>query len=95
MPSEQGSLLVSSLHSAQPLSADGRVPWTTATGWRERLPKGTVACIPGGPSLVLTLVRKDETPFVDAELLRLSALVRVTLGTLRMHEFRRETEVAS
>ena len=81
--------------ASQPLSADGRVPWTTAPGWRERLPKGTVACIPGGPGLVLTLVRKDDTPFVDAELQRLAALVRVTLGTLRMHEFRREPEAVA
>jgi hypothetical protein len=91
-PSEQASLLLSALHSGQPLSADGRVPWTSAAGWRDRLPKGTVACIPGGPGLVLTLVRKDDTPFVDAELHRLAALVRVTLGTLRMHEFRRDAE---
>src|SRR5580765_3491760 len=94
-PTEQASLLLSSLHSHQPLSADGRVPWTTAPGWRDRLPKGTVACIPGGPGLVLTLVRKDDTPFVDAELQRLAALVRVTLGTLRMHEFRREPEAVA
>jgi hypothetical protein len=91
-PSEQASLLLSALHSGQSLSADGRVPWTSATGWRDRLPKGTVACIPGGPGLVLTLVRRDDTPFVDAELSRLAALLRVTLGTLRMHEFRRDPE---
>src|SRR3954447_6528513 len=89
-PAEQASLLLSALHSGQSLSADGRVPWTSAPGWRERLPKGTVACIPGGPGLVLTLVRRDDTPFVDAELSRLAALVRVTLGTLRMHDFRKD-----
>jgi hypothetical protein len=89
-PGEQTSILLSALHSGQPLTADGRVPWTSLESWRERLPRGSVACIPGGPSLVLTLVRKDDTPFVDAELSRLAALVRVTLGTLRMHEFRRE-----
>jgi hypothetical protein len=88
--SEQASLMLSALHSGQSLSADGRVPWTSVAGWRERLPRGTVACIPGGPGLVLTLVRRDDTPFVDAELSRLAALVRVTLGTLRMHEFRRD-----
>jgi hypothetical protein len=94
-PAEQASLLLSALHSGQPLSADGRVPWTSAPGWRERLPKGTVACVPGGPALVLTLVRKDDTPFVEAELSRLAALLRVTLGTLRMHEVRRESEGAA
>jgi ACT domain len=93
-PGEQASLLLSALHSGQPLTADGRVPWTSLESWRERLPRGSVACVPGGPSLVLTLVRKDETPFVDAELLRLAALVRVTLGTLRMHDYRREPALA-
>ena len=44
---------------------------------------------------MLTLIRKDETPFVDAELHRLAALVRVTLGTLRMHEFRRDPEAVA
>ena len=44
---------------------------------------------------MLTLVRRDDTPFVDAELSRLAALVRVTLGTLRMHDFRKEDSAPS
>jgi hypothetical protein len=80
------SLLRSAFFSGECLTADGRVPWAPA-GLRELLPGGAVAAIPGGvpASMVLALVRADETPFVAAELERLAALVRVASGTLQLH----------
>ena len=80
------SLLRSAFFSGECLTADGRVPWAPP-GFREPLPGGAVAAIPGGvpPFMVLALVRGDETPFVAAELDRLSALVRVASGTLQLH----------
>jgi len=80
------SLLRSAFFSGECLTADGRVPWAPEA-FRDRLPGGTVAAIPGGvPTfLVLALVRADETPFATAELERLAALVRVAVGTLQLH----------
>jgi hypothetical protein len=80
------SLLRSALFSGECLTADGRVPWAP-DAYRERLPSGSVAAIPGGnpPFLVLALVRADETPFAPSELDRLAALVRVAVGTLQLH----------
>ena len=81
------SLLGSALFSGECLTADGRAPWAPE-GYRSRLPGGAVAVIPGGaPSfLVLTLVRRDDAPFVSAELRRLAALVMVAVGTLQLHD---------
>jgi hypothetical protein len=88
-PIEDGgvSLLRSALASGECLTADGRAPWAPEA-YRERLPRGTVAAIPGGDagSFVLTLVRSDDAPFVSAELERLAALVDVAVGTLRLHD---------
>jgi hypothetical protein len=83
---EQNSLLRSALWSGDPLTADGRVPWAPAR-YRELLPAGTVAVIPGGGEapLVLTLIREDDAPFVAAELARLAALVEVAVGMLGLH----------
>ena len=80
------SLLRSAFFSGECLTADGRVPWAP-DAFRELLPAGAVAAIPGGvpPFMVLALVRSDETPFVAAELDRLAALVRVASGTLQLH----------
>lgn len=80
------SLLRSAFFSGECLTADGRVPWAPP-GFREPLPDGAVAAIPGGvpPFMVLALVRADDTPFVAAELERLAALVRVASGTLQLH----------
>jgi ACT domain len=80
------SLLRSAFFSGECLTADGRVPWAPP-GFRELLPSGAVAAIPGGvpPFMVLALVRADDTPFVAAELERLAALVRVATGTLQLH----------
>jgi hypothetical protein len=84
---EPTSLLRSALFSGECLTADGRTPWAPQS-FRERLPGGSVAAVPGGlpPSLVLTLVRADDAPFVSAELDRLAALVRVATGTLQLHD---------
>jgi hypothetical protein len=86
------SLLRSAFFSGECLTADGRVPWAPEA-YRDRLPSGAVAAIPGGapPFLVLALVRADETPFVSAELDRLAALVRVAVGTLQLHGTTRST----
>jgi hypothetical protein len=81
------SLLRSAFFSGECLTADGRVPWAP-DAFREPLPAGAVAAVPGGvpPFMVLALVRSDDTPFVAAELDRLSALVRVASGTLQLHQ---------
>jgi hypothetical protein len=83
------SLLRSALACGECLTADGRIPWAPEA-YRERLPRGSVAAIPGGQPafLVLALVRDDDSPFVAAELERLAALVRVAIGTLQLHETR-------
>ena len=84
------SLLSSALYSGECLTADGRIPWAPP-GYRDNLPSGAVAAIPGGSpaSLVLVLLRDDPAPFVAAELDRLAALVGVAVGTLQLHEGRR------
>src|SRR5262245_22237126 len=89
------SLLRSAFFSGECLTADGRVPWAPEP-FRELLPTGAVAAIPGGvpPFLVLALVRNDDTPFVAAELDRLAALVRVASGTLQLHSATRRAGVA-
>ncbi len=81
------SLLSSALFSGECLTADSRAPWAPP-GYRDRLPRGAVAAIPGGEPayLVLALVRRDDAPFVQAELARLAALVTVAVGTLQLHE---------
>ena len=83
----QPSLLLSALHSGACLTADGRAPWVPLT-LRNLLPGGSIVAIPGGEpaSLVLTLVRRDDAPFVEAELSRLAALVSVAVGTFQLHE---------
>jgi hypothetical protein len=83
---QQASLVRSALSSGECLTADGRVPWV-AESYRELLPRGTVAVVPGGgePFLVLALIRDDTAPFVAAELDRLAALVEVAVGTLALH----------
>jgi hypothetical protein len=89
------SLLRSAFFSGECLTADGRVPWAP-TDFRDLMPDGAVAAIPGGvpPFMVLALVRADETPFVAAELDRLAALVRVASGTLQLHSTTRRAGVA-
>jgi hypothetical protein len=88
-PLEDGpvSLLCSALESGEPLSADGRAPWATKR-FRDCMPDGSVLAVPGGsaPFLVLVLVREDNARFVSAEVDRLSALVRVAVGTLLLHD---------
>jgi hypothetical protein len=81
------SLISSSLSSGECLTADGRVPWAPES-YRERLPGGAVAVIPGGspPFLCLVMLRDDLAPFVAAELDRLAALVQVAVGTLELHD---------
>jgi hypothetical protein len=81
------SLVASAFFCGQPLTADGRIPWTPAT-LRELLPEGSVAVVPSGEpaGLALALVRADHAPFVAAELDRLSALMRVAAGALQLHE---------
>ena len=79
-------LVASALASGECLTADGRIPWAPAS-FRDRLPAGSVAIVPGGspPELALALVRADHAPFVSAELDRLSALMRVAVATLGLH----------
>jgi hypothetical protein len=80
------SLVSSALASGERLTADGRVPWV-AESYRELLPRGSVAVVPGGaePCFALALIRADSAPFVAAELDRLNALVEVAAGTLALH----------
>jgi len=87
LDADAASLLSSAVFSGQPLTADGRAPWAPAA-YRDRLPDGAVAVVPGGsgPSLVLALLRDDPTPFVAAELDRLAALVSVAAGTFQLHD---------
>lgn len=88
-PFEDGpmSLLRSALESGEPLTADGRAPWATER-FRDCMPGGSVLAIPGGsaPFLVLVLAREDNARFVSTEVDRLSALVRVAVGTLLLHD---------
>lgn len=83
---QEGSLPASALWSGECLTADGRVPWVPES-YRELLPNGTAAVVPGGaePFLVLALVRDDPTPFATGELTRLAALVEVAVGGLALH----------
>ena len=80
------SLLVSAVASGEPLTADGRIPWAPAT-YRELLPSGTVAVVPGGrhAPIALVLVRGDDARFLGVELSRLQALLRVAAGALVLH----------
>jgi len=88
-PLEDGaaSLLRSALESGECLTADGRAPWA-AESFRGQLPGGSVLAVPGGsaPFLVLVLVREDDARFVSTEVDRLAALVRVSVGTLQLHD---------
>jgi hypothetical protein len=81
------SLLLSALHGGESVTADSGLPWAPAS-YLDRVPHGAVAAVPGGDPafLVLVLVRRDDAPFVQAELSRLDALVTVAVGTLRLHE---------
>ena len=90
------SLLRSAFFSGECLTADGRVPWAPEP-FRRLLPGGAVAAVPGGapPSLVLALVRSDDTPFVAAELDRLAALMRVASGTLQLHSATRRASAGA
>lgn len=83
---DRAPLLRSALASSERLTADGRVPWVAAS-YRERLPAGSVAVVPGNDELpfVIALVREDTAPFVARELDRLAALVEVAVGTLSLH----------
>lgn len=81
---QAASLIESACASGEPLTADGRIPWA-APGLRDCLPKGSVAVVPAG-SLALALVREDHAPFVQVELERLAALMRVAAATLNLHE---------
>jgi hypothetical protein len=83
---QQASLLCSALWSGDCLTADGRVPWVPSS-YRDLLPEGTVAVVPGGaePFFVLALIRDDNAPFVTSELDRLAALLEVAVGTLALH----------
>jgi hypothetical protein len=82
---ERASLVRSALWSGEALTADARAPWVPES-YRERLPRGTVAVVPGGGgSVALALVREDAAPFVPTELDRLAALVGVAVGTLGLH----------
>jgi hypothetical protein len=83
---QQASLLCSALWSGDCLTADGRVPWVPSS-YRDLLPEGTVAVVPGGsePFFVLALIREDKAPFVTTELDRLAALLEVAVGTLTLH----------
>ena len=80
------SLLVSAVASGEPLTADGRIPWAPTT-YRDLLPSGTVAVVPGGrhAPIALVLVRRDDARFLGVELSRLQALLRVAAGALVLH----------
>lgn len=83
---QHASLVLSALSSGECLTADGRVPWVPMS-YRELLPSGSVAVVPGGPEpfFALALIREDDAPFVPTELLRLAALAEVAVGTLLLH----------
>jgi hypothetical protein len=81
---QSASLIESAFASGEPLTADGRIPWA-APSLRECLPDGSVVVVPAG-TLALALVREDHAPFVQVELARLAALMRVAAATLNLHE---------
>ncbi len=69
--------------SGRPVVARGEEQWASPV-YRSRFGAGHVLAVPGGvpPFFALTVIRRDEFPFVEAEITRLQALVRVAVGTL-------------
>lgn len=66
-----------------PMISAGGEEWAPAH-YLAALGSGSVLSVPAGtpPYLVLTVVRRDAFPFVEAEVERLEALLRVALGVL-------------
>ncbi len=69
--------------SGRPVVARGEEQWAPPV-YRSRFGAGHVLAVPGGvpPFFALTVIRRDEFLFVEAEITRLQALVRVAVGTL-------------
>ena len=75
------SLARRALRLGVPQLARGDETWAPAA-YRDALPGRTVLALPvgAGSAFVLVVVRRDELPFVDVEIERLGALVRIVLG---------------
>src|SRR5690242_544825 len=80
------SLLHSALAAQRALAADSRATWAPAA-FRELLPAGSVLAVPAPPPVrvVLGLVRAGDEAFVQPEVERLEALLRVSAGVLAAH----------
>ena len=77
---DQPALARRALRAGRPCSARGDEAWAPAP-YREALPAGQVLALPIGvpSSLVLTLLRRDDFPFAEAETERLDALGRLAV----------------
>jgi len=77
------SIARKALAASLPVLAAGADEWAPHVH-RSIFRAGSVLAVPGGlpPYFALVLVRSDEFPFVEAEVERIGALVRVALGTL-------------
>jgi predicted amino acid-binding ACT domain protein len=80
---DQPSLARTALVSCAPAVADANEAWAPQP-YLASLGSGGVLVVPGGlPAfLVLAVVRRDAFPFVEAEIERLRALLRVSVGIL-------------
>jgi hypothetical protein len=77
------SLAGTALALGRPVVADGEAEWAPPP-YRNALRGGSLVAVPAGapPYLCLLAVRAGAFPFVEAEIERLEALIRVALGTL-------------
>jgi hypothetical protein len=75
---DEPSLARRCLRAARAVVATGDEPWAPAAH-RAALPARRVLAVPVGhpPDLVLTLIRRDDFPFAEAEIARLEALARL------------------
>lgn len=80
---DQPCLARSALSRSRAETASAQEPWAPAA-YTVALGMGRVLVVPAGvpPFLVLALVRHDAFPFVEAEIERARALLRVAIGVL-------------
>ncbi len=81
IPAYQPSLARRALRAGRPLTAAAADEGWAPPAWREALPGRQVVAVPvvGDDPHVLLVVRDADVPFVDAEVDRLAALLRVVL----------------
>jgi hypothetical protein len=81
---DQQSLARTALETCAPAVAEASAVWAPQP-YVASLGGGGVLVVPGGlpPFLVVAVIRHDAFPFVEAEIERLRALMRVSIGILR------------